>query len=75
VLFSVRFSSSSRQVPQVVVSLPHGHHHAHGFPGVVKLRLDRFSYVGGEVVSGYVDLHTFQSFIATGVIVKIEGYE
>ena len=53
-----------------------GHsHHNHGFPGVVKLRLDRFSYVGGEVVSGYVDLHTFSSFIATGVIVKIEGYE
>ena len=60
------------QAPQVVVGHPH---HNHGFPGVVKLRLDRFSYVGGEVVSGYVDLHTFSSFIATGVIVKIEGYE
>ena len=27
------------------------------------------------MVSGYVDLHTFSSFIATGVWVKIEGYE
>ncbi len=27
------------------------------------------------MISGYVDLHTYSSFLATGVWVKIEGYE
>ena len=42
---------------------------------MAKLRLERYSYVGGEVINGFVDLHTFQPFVATGVWVKIEGYE
>ena len=42
---------------------------------MAKLRLERYNYVGGEVINGFVDLHTHQAFLATGVWVKIEGFE
>lgn len=41
----------------------------------VRLRLEKWSYVGGEVVQGMVEVHAFQPFVATGVFVRIEGYE
>jgi len=57
---------------------PSGHHHHQhhqSSPAYVRLRLDKLSYVGGDVVQGTVEMQALGSFVAQGVFVKIEGYE
>jgi len=41
----------------------------------ISIQLERYSYVGGDTVSGVVHLNCVVPFTARGVLVKIKGYE